>query len=59
MTLETFKSAARPFSIYVSALTVAAGIFTPWVGVDKLWIALALGGGVAAMRSIDKRSPAA
>jgi len=53
--LEGFKTAARPFSIYVATLTVAIGVFVPAVTVEKLGVALILGGFTAGLRSMDKR----
>ena len=57
-TLEAFKQAARPFSIYLAALTVAGGVFAPWVTPEKIGLALLLGGFTAGLRSLDKRAPA-
>lgn len=52
--LETFKAAARPFSIYLASATVCAGVFAPFVTVEKLMVAASLTGVVAGLRSLDK-----
>jgi hypothetical protein len=53
--VETFKAAARPFSIYIAAVAVCAGVFVPWVTVEKLMVAASLSGVVAGLRSLDKK----
>lgn len=52
--LETFKAAARPFSIYAATVAVCAGVFAPFVTVEKLMVAASLTGVVAGLRSLDK-----
>ncbi|WP_395671652.1 hypothetical protein [Phenylobacterium sp.] len=56
--LDIFKQAARPFSIYAATVAVCAGVFVPFVTVEKLAIAASLSGVVAGLRSLDKRTPA-
>ena len=57
--LDAFKQAARPFSIYAATVAVCAGVFVPFVTVEKLAVAASLSGVVAGLRSLDKRTPVA
>ena len=53
--LETFKAAARPFSIYAVTVAICAGVFVPFVSVEKLMVAASLTSVVAGLRSLDKK----
>jgi hypothetical protein len=53
--IDPLTELARPFTIYVSGLAVALGVFVPAVSEDKLWVAAAVAGSVSVARSIDKR----
>ena len=52
--VEPLTELARPFTIYLSGLAVAVGVFVPSVSQDKLWVAAAVAGSVSIARSIDK-----
>ncbi|MGA7675146.1 MAG: hypothetical protein WCA78_08885 [Rhizomicrobium sp.] len=52
--VEPLTELARPFTIYLSGLAVAIGVFVPCVSQDKLWVAAAVAGSVSIARSIDK-----
>lgn len=56
--VQPLTELARPFSIYLSGLAVAIGVFVPSVSQEKLWVAAAVAGGVSLARSIDKRAAA-
>ena len=58
MMLNSFKEAARPFSIYISSLAVCIGVFVPWATSEKLLIAAGIAGSVSWMRSKDLRTSA-
>ncbi len=53
--IDPLTELARPFTIYLSGLAVAIGVFVPSVSEDKLWVAAAVAGSVSIARSIDKR----
>lgn len=57
--VEILSRAARPFALYVLALTTAAATFAGSVGAEKLLIVAGLVGGLAGLRSLDKRAPGA
>jgi hypothetical protein len=53
--LNAFKAAARPFGIYIMTFTVAGAIFTPWVGVEKIALAVTVLGTLSGLRTLDKK----
>jgi hypothetical protein len=53
--LNIFKAAARPFGIYTMTLTVCGAVFTPWVPVEKIVLAVTVLSTLAALRTIDKK----